>query len=93
MVLIVLVLGRNICCDIAFSFELEVLCFVTSSEGVAHDFAFSTVILGIADVITSKEMLSLSMAKMNWTSYCDRFTLLFKAVIGIRPVDDPLSDI
>ena len=93
MVLIVLELGWHICCDITFSFKFEILCFERSCEGMAHDFAFSTKILGIADVITSKEVQSLTMSNKNWRSYCDWFALLFEAEIGIRPVNDPLSDI
>ena len=60
---------------------------------MAHYFALTSKILCVANVITCKIVLSLAMTDENWRCHSHRFTLHFKAVVGIRPVNNPLSNI
>ena len=93
VILVLLEFGWNICCDIALSFESKILCFIVRCEGVARDFTFSTIVFRITDIVTCEVVQSLTMTNKDWRCYCNGFSLFFKAVIGIGPVDDPLSNV
>lgn len=56
VVLILLELGWNICCDISLSFKGKILCFIVRSEGMARDFAFTAIVFRITDVVTCEVM-------------------------------------
>jgi len=51
---------------------------------MSHDLALTTVVLGVANVITGKIVKCLAVAKKDWSSSGYRLSLSLKTVIGIR---------
>lgn len=60
---------------------------------MAHDLVFTSEILCVANVITCKIVLGLTMTDKSWRCHSHWLTLHFEAVVGIGPVDDPLSNV
>lgn len=84
VVLILLELGGNISGQVASLFKRKVLCFEIAAEVMGHDFTFATVVLGIANVVTSKIVKGLAVAEKDWSSGGHWLSLSLKTVIGIR---------
>jgi len=84
MVLVLLELGGDVGGQIASLFEEKVLCSEIAGEVMGHDLTLTTVVLGVANVITGKIVKCLAVAKKDWSSSGYRLSLSLKTVIGIR---------
>jgi len=51
---------------------------------MSHDLALTTVVLGVANVVTGKIVKCLAVAKKDWSRSGYRLSLSLKTVIGIR---------
>jgi len=60
---------------------------------VAHHFAFSSEIVSMSNIITSKVVHGLGMTEKNWLSNLNGFSLYFHSVVGVNRVDNPSADI
>lgn len=92
-ILVLLEASRYISSESTFLFKGEVLGFVLVAEVMAHDLTFSTEIVSVSDIITSKVVHSLSVADKNWFSSFYGFSLPFHTEVRITSINDPSTNI
>ena len=60
---------------------------------MAHNLKLSAIVLSVADVVAGKVVLGLAVTQKQGRSESDWLSLHLKAVVRIRPIDDPLSNV
>ena len=82
-ILLLLEASRYISGESSLLFKSEVLSFVGVAERVSHNFTFSSKIVSVSDIITSKILHSLSVTDKNWLSSFNGFSLHFHSEVRV----------